>query len=96
MADKNTFVQKFQDSATKLAQVANEFDDLMSVYFDRGYNGGGADELVDGDISTGLNITAADVAAGVTLAQQLANFLDNTAVVTGDYDSTLNKLRVDL
>lgn len=96
MADKNTYVQRLQDTATKLAQVANEFEDLVSVYFDRGYNGGGADEIEDTDISAGLGITAADVANGVTLAQQLANFLNNAAVTTGDYDLTLNKLRTDL
>lgn len=96
MADKNTFVQRFQDASTRLAQVANEFDDLVSVYFDRGYNSGGSDELLDADIPAGLGITAADVTAGVTLAQQLGNFLNNAAVSTGDYDVTLNKLRTDL
>lgn len=96
MADKSTYVRKLMDAATRLSQVANEFGDLVSVYFDRGYNSGGSDELVDGDIASGLGITAVDVGNGVTLAQQLDNFLNNASVSTGDYDATLNKLRTDL
>lgn len=51
--------------------------------------------MTDQDIA-GQNITAANVAAFITLAQQLDNFLNNAAVTTGDYDSTVNKLRTDL
>lgn len=96
MADKNTYIQRLMDASTKLAQVSNDFEDLVSAFFDRGYNSGGVNEILDGDISTGLGISASDVSSAITLAQQLANFLNNAAISTGDYDVTLNKLRTDI
>jgi len=50
---------------------------------------------VDLDV-IGLGITAATLGAFITLNQQLRNFVDNAAVATGDYDSTLNKMRTDV
>ena len=95
MATKLTFGEQSQGEATALAQVADRLTNLETVYFDRGYNSGGTNPIVDGDIVS-LNITAADLAALVTLAQQLNNFLGNLAVATGDYDATLNAVRTDV
>lgn len=95
MATKLTFVEQSQNDATTLAQVADRLKNLETVYFDRGYNSGGTNPIVDGDIVS-LNITAADLAALVTLTQQLNNFLGNLAVATDDYDATLNKVRTDV
>ena len=95
MATKLTFGEQSQGEATALAQVADRLTNLETVYFDRGYNSGGTNPIVDGDIVS-LNITAADLAALVTLAQQLNNFLGNLAVATGDYDATLNTVRTDV
>jgi hypothetical protein len=96
MASKKIdFATQCQTHATTLAQVSDALSDIETVYFDRGYNSGGGDELVDGDI-TALEITAANIGSLITLAQQLRNFVDNAAVTQGDYDSTLNVLRTDL
>ncbi len=95
MATKLTFGEQSQGEATTLAQVADRLTNLETVYFDRGYNSGGTNPIVDGDIVS-LNITAADLAALITLAQQLNNFLGNLAVATGDYDATLNAVRTDV
>ena len=92
MSNKLTFTGAMKSMADTLVSVKHTAEDLDSIYFDRGYNSGGADEIVDGDIST-LDVTAADVAAGITMVQQLKNFFENTAVTQGDYDNTLNKLR---
>ena len=58
MADKVTFANKAQETATKLAQAVDAANDLETVYFDRGYNVGGTNLIVDLDI-IGLGITAA-------------------------------------
>lgn len=94
MASKLEFAGDMQAFSTQLAQLFRDAPDLESVYFDRGYNGGGADPIVDGDVA-GLGITAAQIASGITLIQQLQNFADNAAVTTGDYGSTTNALRTD-
>lgn len=95
MSQKESFVQKLQGAATQLAQTADVFVDLETVYFDRGYNTGGANAIGDVDIeSTGL--TAAQVASLITLGQQLTNFLNNQTVTEADYDATLNAARTDV
>ncbi len=95
MATKKTsFANACKNVSTQLALAANEIDDLIGIYFDRGYNSGGANEIVDADL-TDQNVSAADVTAFITMAQQFNNFLDNASVTEGDYDATLNKLRTD-
>lgn len=92
MSQKSKFAAQVRATATKLAQAANEAEDIGSIYFDRTYNGGGADAIVDGDVAS-ENLTAAKVASFITLAAQFANFTGNAAVTQGDYNSTLNKVR---
>lgn len=95
MASKLTFTQDAQDFSTRLAALFAEAPDLEGVYFDRGYNGGGSDPIVDGDIA-GLGVTAAQVTAFITMIQQLQNFAGNSAVTSGDYSATVNAMRTDL
>ena len=95
MATKITWGTQAQAAATTLAQVADSLADLETVYFDRGYNSGGADPIGDGDVVS-LGITAAQLGSLITLTQQLNNFVGNAAVTTGDYDSTLNAVRSDV
>lgn len=95
MATKIQFGTQAQLDATTLAQVADKLANLETVYFDRGYNSGGSDPIANADIVS-LNITAADLAALITLIQQFNNFLGNLAVSTGDYDATLNTVRKDV
>jgi hypothetical protein len=93
MASKQEYAKALQRVATKLAEVADEFADIVTVYHDRGYGGGNA--ITDGDLA-GLGITAADVGGGITVGEQLTKFLNNLEVTTGDYDVNLNKLRTDV
>lgn len=95
MATKITFATQAQAQSTTLAQVVDNLANLETVYFDRGYNSGGVDPIVDGDISS-LGYTAADLASLITLIQQLNNFLGNSAVTAGDYDAILNAIRNDV
>lgn len=95
MSTKTKFTGQAIGIADTLAKVRNDLADLNDVYFDRGYNSGAADPIVDDDI-TDSNKTAAEVAAMITLAQQFANFVNNSDVTTGDYDATLSAMRQDL
>lgn len=95
MNQKETFVQKLQAAATQIAQASDQFANLETVFFDRTYNSGGANQIQDVDIeATGL--TAAQVGSLITLGQQLQLFLNNGAPVQGDYDVTLNAARTDI
>lgn len=95
MSKKNEFVNEFKLQATSLAQIIARCEELEDIYFDRGYNSGGADAITDADISS-TGLTAAQVGSLITLGQQIVNFRDNAAVTTGDYGATLNVARNDL
>lgn len=94
MTKKSDFVAAAQELSTVLAKVAPQFNYMFKTYFDREYNG--ANALIDADIPAELQITAANVAAFITLAENLGKMLGNQAVTTADYGATLNKLRVDI
>ncbi len=93
--DKTVFAQKCQQLAQSISGEGDLLAAIAKAWFDRGYNTVGANPLVDGDV-TGLKLTAADVTSFITFAQQFGNFLGNVAVSTGDYKSTLNKIRTDI
>jgi hypothetical protein len=95
MAQKIKFVEQAQGASTSLAATFNELADLISVYYDRGYNDIGGNPIVDGDI-TGTGNTTAQVAAFVTMAEELVKFANNQAVVVGDYSATVNAMRTDV
>lgn len=95
MARKLNFAQNLQGKIAALAGAADELKNLYDVYFDRGYNNGGADPIVDGDI-TATEITAADLGAAVTFIENLEKLLTNQDPINSDYDSVLNKVRSDI
>lgn len=91
---KVTFAKQCQDAATSLAIAADAAADLYSIYFDRGYNSGGADPITDADLEA-HEITAAEISSFMSMAENLALFLNNGSPAQSDYDSSLNKLRAD-
>ena len=93
--EKDRFAKKMQAMAELAAAVVAQCRDLVKVYFARGYDGSGADPIVNADVA-GLELTAADVSAGITFAQQMVALADNAAVTESDYAATLAKLRTDL
>lgn len=95
MSNKVAFAQQIQSLSKTLDATIDQTDDIVKTYFDRGFNSGGADPITDADLSS-LGVTASLVASFITLSQQLANFRSNQAVLQGDYQSTLNKLRTDI
>lgn len=95
MATKLTFAGQAQASATTMANIGDQLADLHSVYFDRGYNSGGANPITDDDLAS-LGMTAVQLGNLITLAEHFANFLGNSAVAQADYDVTLNAIRTDI
>lgn len=95
MADKSRYASTIQNKANQIASLGVELQAIYETYFDRGYNGGGANELLDADIAaTGL--TAANVAAFIMLAENFGKLLNNQAVFQSDYGATVNKTRTDI
>jgi len=94
-ARKVQFTQKLQEISTQLAGVADVVADIHKLYFDRGYNAGGAEPIIDEDIQT-TGLKAADVVSIIVLLEQFNNFVSSQPVATGDYKSTLNKVRTDI
>jgi len=92
---KQRFVNGVLDMAKTLAETKDLLASARAVYFDRGYNSGGSDPIIDDDIS-GLGVTATQLTNMMTLAEQLENFFGNSAVSTADYDASLNQFRRDL
>lgn len=92
---KIQFAQAIMECCTSMAQAADNGVNAKDIFFDRGYNSGGAHEIVDSDIEA-LEITAAQLISGITLIENLDKFLTNQVPVQGDYDATLNQLRTDL
>lgn len=92
MAEKIEFVEKLRSLVDTIGAVMDAEGDVYQLYFDRGYNGGGADPIVDGDItSTGL--TAAEVTSAITLLENLVAFFNGTSPVNAQYRVTVNSVR---
>lgn len=96
MSKKTDFIIAAQEASTVLGKLAPKFQVLFETYFDRGYNNGGTNPLVDGDIPAELGIAAADIAGFITLAENVGKFLNNEAAFQSDYQATINKIRTDI
>lgn len=86
--NKQKFGMAARDAATRFADMADDLAALNSVYWDRAYNSGGADELTDADVES-LGVTAADVTGMITFADALETFLTANRAY-------LSKMRNDL
>lgn len=74
MSNKVKYVQQAQEMAGVMSRLFSNVEQWKAVYWDRGYNSGGADELTDTDVES-LGLTAADVTGLVTFADALDTFL---------------------
>jgi hypothetical protein len=74
MANKETYARRGREMATSLALQMADVLGWRDVYWDRTYNSGGADEIVDADVAD-LDITAADITGLITFADALETFL---------------------
>jgi hypothetical protein len=81
-----TTIQTFEE------QIARKLTELIKAYFDNGFNNGGADAIIDADLTAVSSNTAADVALGWTFLDDMRKFLGNEAVTTADRQATISKL----
>ena len=88
MSNKARYASKAMDMASIFSNLADDITALESVWWDRGYNSGGADELTDADVEA-LGITAADVNGMIVFAGALQTFLTANRAY-------LSKMRNDL
>jgi len=89
MSNKTKYASRAMDMAAIFSNLADDILALQAVYWDRGYDVGGADPLTDADVET-LGVTAADVTGMTdTFAGALATFLEANR-------GYLSKMRNDL
>ena len=88
-AKKTAWLRDFVRRIQELDVLFDDVGDIENEYFDLGYNSGGANPIVDADVSAYI-LTAADITNGITLIQQVKNMGGNAAVTTGDYAATTN------
>ncbi len=74
MSNKTHYARRAQDMAGIFANLSDDIGALQAIYFDRGYNSGGADELTDADVES-LGIDAAAVTGMITFAGALETFM---------------------
>lgn len=89
MANKSHYARQGQQMAASFSALADDIIALQNIYWDRGYNVGGADPLTDADVEA-LGVTAAEVTGMAdTFAGALATFLEANR-------GYLSKMRNDL
>jgi hypothetical protein len=91
--EKQRYADRVQAVLTQVAIAARDSRELYSIWFDRGYNDGGSNPIVDADLA---GLTAAQLTSGVTLLEALLAFVDNGAVAQADRGAVLNVLRTDV
>lgn len=74
MSNKTKYVTRAQEMASIFSALTDDIIALQSVWFDRGYNTSGADEMTSQDLD-GMTVTVADVTGMVTFAAALDTFL---------------------
>jgi len=92
---KLNFVTSVASLAGTLINAKYLADQLYAQYFDNGYNSGGADELIAGDLtgSEFEGLAIADITNGITAIENLVKYFENQAVTQGDYLSNFNQLK---
>ena len=74
MASKATYAERGRGIAATFSNLSDDVIAWRNVYWDRAYNGGGADAIVDADVVV-TGVTAADITGMITFADALETFL---------------------
>ena len=103
---KVTYASKVRDTATQFAKLVQTASEIVTVWDDRLYGPGAANEITDADLAVGpgapgnidgLVASPDDLYAMIIALSQFAKFVGGDAsAVPGDYINTFNKLRQDM
>ena len=77
MAQKVDYINSVLNSATTMAGEVDTVKNQYDVYFDRGYNGGGADPITQQDLT--------DMGLGISLANFTAPCLSGNPLTRASY-----------
>ena len=96
MAKKDSFITDVVTMTNSLAKYyTDRSDELHKSFFDNGYNVGGANQITESDIQAIYSdMTLADFTAAISLMEQLNNLMESRAVVTADWQASVNKVRI--
>lgn len=89
---KERYADRILEMNAHMVALLDGLPEVVGTFFDNGWNDGGADPIVDGDVSSRL-LSASEINSFITLSEQLKNFFGNSVVTQGDYASTVNKFR---
>lgn len=97
VSEKTKWLSEMNGAVRDFIELRKKVDDIFQTYFDKGFNSGGADELVAGDL-TGTPwdgaVTMTEIGNTVTGFEQYLKFMDNEAVTTGDYSGVFNAVKI--
>ncbi len=94
MTKKEKFATKIIEMATNVGYWADNAENYHGSYFDKGYNSGGSNEIVDADVAS-LEITASQLVSAMTFIENFNKFFENEVVAQADYKATINAIRTD-
>ena len=95
MVSKSDFAGVIREAASTLANIGDSVSAYKGVYFDNEFEPGGANEIIDNDL-TGVGITAEELGNTLTTLNSLTNWLDGTTVTAADNRAVLNQVRQSL
>ena len=92
---KEAFAIEIRRLITDLANTTTELEELSAIYSNCGYNSGGSDEIVDGDISgIAQPFTASELANLITMINNLTKYMDANNPTNNNYREWINKVRL--
>ena len=92
---KEAFALEIRKKITDLANTTIDLEELSQIYSHREYQSGGANEMVDGDL-TGIDkpFTAAQLANIITAINNLTKFMDMNSPTNNKYREWINTIRL--
>lgn len=94
--DKREYLSNIRSLYTKYDQLRDQLSEMGRMYWARGYNSGGTNEITQQDIDDTIELSpmvVADIGTFITFVEDVDKFCNNQAVPTGDRNIQIAKLR---